>query len=232
MNIESMNAEGSLEARAAVHAALGDPARLAIVDALAVGDSSPGELADRLRLSTNLLAHHLNVLQSAGVVVRRRSDGDHRRTYLRLVSEALIGLAPAGRRIDSSRVVFVCTGNSARSQLAAALWPHRSRIPVASAGTQPAERVHPRARALARRHGFPLDGARTAHVSDVLAAGDLVVIVCDNAYERLARDRRWRRLHWSVPSPDDNDDSFESVYADLAGRIDRLVPAIDPGAAA
>lgn len=226
-----MNAELSLDARVAVHAALGEPVRLAIVDTLRVGDASPGELGRRLHLTTNLLAHHLNVLEDAGVVVRRRSDGDHRRTYLRLVSDVLDELTPT-KRIDSTRVVFVCTRNSARSQLAAAMWPHRSRVPVACAGTDPADRIHPRAVRLARRHGHPLDDARTAHVSDVLSAGDLVVVVCDTAYERLARDRRWRRLHWSVPSPDDNDLSFESVYADLAGRIEQLVPALEPGASA
>ena len=62
-----MNTElSSLEARARVHAALGDPARLAIVDALALGDASPGEIARDLGMPTNLVAHHVKVLQDAG----------------------------------------------------------------------------------------------------------------------------------------------------------------------
>ncbi|MGD9997696.1 MAG: ArsR/SmtB family transcription factor, partial [Ilumatobacteraceae bacterium] len=53
--------------RAAVHAALGEPARLAIVEALVTSDRSPKELGDRLGLPSNLLAHHLEVLEDAGV---------------------------------------------------------------------------------------------------------------------------------------------------------------------
>lgn len=133
MSVESPD----LQARARVYAALGEPARLAIVDALTLGDASPGEIAQLLELPTNLVAHHVKVLQEAGVVARSRSEGDRRHTYLRVVSESLAGLIPSPLRA-APRVVFVCTRNSARSELAAALWPHRSRIPVASAGTRPA----------------------------------------------------------------------------------------------
>jgi DNA-binding transcriptional ArsR family regulator len=73
-----MNVELSLSLirRAKIHAALGDPARLAIVDALGLGDASPGEIADGLGMPTNLVAHHVKVLQDAGLVVRTRSEGD------------------------------------------------------------------------------------------------------------------------------------------------------------
>ena len=69
-----MNAEvtGDLERRAAMHAALADPARLAITDTLADGDASPSELAAMLAMPSNLLAHHLRVLEDAGMVARRR----------------------------------------------------------------------------------------------------------------------------------------------------------------
>src|SRR6266568_4416489 len=106
--------------RAAVHAALAEPARLAVVDELLVGDRSPGELAEALGLPSNLVAHHLKVLAEAGVVARSRSEADRRRTYLRLVPEALAELVPAAV-LTAPRVIFVCTHNSARSQLAAAL---------------------------------------------------------------------------------------------------------------
>jgi protein-tyrosine-phosphatase len=221
-----MNADASLRRRARVHAALGDPARLAIVDALALGDASPGEIADDLALPTNLVAHHLNVLRDAGLVVRTRSEGDRRRTYLRLEPATLAALAPP--RFDAShRVVFVCTHNSARSQLAAALWRHRTGRAVASAGTHPAARVHPRAVTVARRHGLTLDPAGTAHVDDVVHAGDLVVAVCDNAHEELTGGAR-PRLHWSVPDPVrlGTAAAFERAYADLADRVDRLAPAL------
>ena len=75
-----------------MHAALGDPTRLAVVDALVAGDRSPHELAETLGLPSNLLAHHLRVLQDAGVVARPRSEADRRRTYVRVVPAALTGL--------------------------------------------------------------------------------------------------------------------------------------------
>lgn len=108
----------SVRERARVHAALGDPARLAIVDALRLGDASPGEIARELAMPTNLLAHHLNVLRGAGLLERTRSEADRRRSYLRLRPDALTSLsAPvaADRLPDAARVVFVCTHNSARS---------------------------------------------------------------------------------------------------------------------
>jgi protein-tyrosine-phosphatase len=218
----------ALRARARIHAALGDPARLAIVDTLTLGDASPGEIGHDLGLPTNLVAHHVKVLQDAGLVVRTRSEGDRRRTYLRLVPSVLASLAPAPMD-PAERVVFVCTHNSARSQLAAALWRDRVGGWVASAGTHPAARVHPRAVKVAHRHGLTLDPAATAHVDAVVQDGDLVVAVCDNAHESLAGPVR-PQLHWSVPDPVrvGTDDAFEAAYTDLADRIDRLAPAVGP----
>jgi DNA-binding transcriptional ArsR family regulator len=116
-----MNTEitSDLERRAAVHAALADPARLAITDTLADSDASPSELAAMLAMPSNLLAHHLRALEGAGIVTRHRSEGDRRRSYLRLVAGSLDTRAgPRGR--SARRVLFVCTANSARSHLAAA----------------------------------------------------------------------------------------------------------------
>jgi protein-tyrosine-phosphatase len=217
----------SLLVRARIHAALGDPARLAIVDALTLGDASPGEIGHDLGMPTNLVAHHLKVLQDAGLIVRTRSEGDRRRTYLRLQPDVLAQLAPPPLAEAEQRVVFVCTHNSARSQLAAALWRERVGSPVASAGTKPAARVHPRAVKVAHRHGLALDPTRTANITDVVHDGDLVIAVCDNAHEDLTGGVR-PRLHWSVPDPIrlDTDAAFEAAYTDLAGRIDRLAPAV------
>jgi protein-tyrosine-phosphatase len=225
-----MNVEWSSDvvARARLHAALGEPARLAIVDRLLLGDASPSELGHALGLASNLLAHHVKLLEQAGVVERSRSEGDHRRTYLRLRPDVLAGLGPAGA-VSAPRVVFVCTHNSARSQLAAALWRERSAVPATSAGTQPAARVHPLAVATARTHGLSLDEARTANVDEVLRTDDLVVAVCDNAHEQLAGER----LHWSVPDPASvgTDDAFDRTFRDLADRVDRLAPAVNPSGA-
>lgn len=221
-----MNAEASLQARARVHAALGDPARLAIVDALTFGDASPGEIAHTLDMPTNLVAHHIKVLTEAGLVVRTRSEGDRRRAYLRLDPDVLAALTPPSLRAGE-RVVFVCTHNSARSQLAAALWQDRVGGTVASAGTRPAVRVHPRAVKVAHRHGLHLDPTGTAHVDEVVRDDDLIIAVCDNAHEDMTGPLR-PRLHWSVPDPVrvDTDEAFEAAYTDLADRISRIAPAV------
>lgn len=215
-----------LERRARLHAALGEPARLAIVDRLVPGDASPGELGAELGVATNLLAHHLRVLQEAGVIRRVQSEGDRRRAYLQLRSEdplvrAAVSMNP---RVISMgrRIVFVCTHNSARSQLAVACFRRVSTIPVASAGTHPAARVHPGAVAAGRRHGLRLGRARTAHVDQVLDAGDLVVAVCDNVHEEM--DPAVIRLHWSIPDPVrvGTQEAFDAAYDEIARRISAL----------
>lgn len=213
-----------LTARARLHAALGEPARLAIVDRLLLGDAAPGEIGGELGLPSNLLAHHVRLLRDAGLVERSRSEGDARRTYLRLRTAALSGLVPSGVR-QARRVVFVCSHNSARSQLAAALWAERSPIPTTSAGTRPARQVHPLAVATAEAHGLSLARARPRHVDRVVRADDLVVAVCDNAHEELPPADR---LHWSVPDPAavGTGDAFDVAYRDLADRVERLAPAV------
>ena len=114
-----------------------------------------------LAMPSNLLAHHVHVLEQAGIITRRRSEGDRRRTYLQLIPGALDALAlPAARA--ALRVLFVCTANSARSHLAAALWRQASTVPAVSAGTHPAEAIDPGAIAAAGRHRLPLPGCGPA----------------------------------------------------------------------
>jgi ArsR family transcriptional regulator, arsenate/arsenite/antimonite-responsive transcriptional repressor / arsenate reductase (thioredoxin) len=223
----SVDQDPALRRRAAVHAALSDPMRLAVVDLLALSDAAPSELQSVLGVPSNLLAHHLRVLENAGLVERSRSEGDRRRTYLRLVRGALGRVATVPTR-TAPRVLFVCTHNSARSQLAAALWRLRSTIPTASAGTHPAEHVHPGAITAASRRGLALPGPRTAHLDAVARDGDLVVAVCDNAHEELPRaTARW---HWSVPDPvrAGTDDAFDHTIDNLTERIDGIAPHLRP----
>lgn len=131
----------SLQRRAEYFAALGDPVRLAIVDELVVSDRTPGELMAMTGLSSPLLTHHLDILDAAGVVVRTVSHHDRRKRFVRLVPAARPLAAPAP--VPNGSVLFVCTANSARSQLAAALWTELTGGAADSAGTEPAERVHP-----------------------------------------------------------------------------------------
>jgi protein-tyrosine-phosphatase len=224
-----MNTEinDSLEQRAAMHAALADPARLRITDTLADGDASPSELAGMLAMPSNLLAHHLRVLQEAGLVSRHRSEGDRRRTYLRLVPGALDVLAdpPALAGRGARRVLFVCTANSARSHLAAALWRRASQVPAASAGTRPAEAIALGALDAAQRHALPLPVLHPRHISDVRHDGDLVVTVCDLAHEELGG---LAAVHWSVPDPVPAGDpgSFDAALAELSRRVGLLAPRV------
>jgi protein-tyrosine-phosphatase/DNA-binding transcriptional ArsR family regulator len=216
-----------LERRAAVHAALADVTRLQIVDLLRVGDVSASEMGAALGVTSNLLAHHVNVLERAGLVQRRRSEGDARRSYLSLMQ----GWTPSGAigsnnvAATPQRVLFVCTANTARSHLAAALWRRASRVRVASAGTHPGEQVNPRAVAVAKRHGLKLPEIAPRLLSDAIREGDLVITVCDRAHEELG-DLGW--AHWSVPDPVavDADDAFEAAYEELAARVDALAPRV------
>jgi protein-tyrosine-phosphatase/DNA-binding transcriptional ArsR family regulator len=204
------------------HAALGDPARLAIVDELAVSDRAPVELRRRFGLESNLLAHHLDVLEAVGLIVRSRSSGDGRRRYVHLVRSALVGLVPHGH-LEPGRALFVCTRNSARSQLAAALWRSMTGEPAESAGTRPADRIHPGATAAARRAHLDLGAAPPRPLSELDDLPDLVVTVCDNAHEELNAPDRW--LHWSIPDPVPvgTRQAFDAALTELRERIDSLL---------
>jgi protein-tyrosine-phosphatase/DNA-binding transcriptional ArsR family regulator len=226
VNIESMNIEvmTSVEVRAAKHAALSEPARLRIVDLLTLGDLSPTEIRVALGMPANLITHHLNVLEAVGMISRSRSEADKRRSYVQLVPASLDGLVP-GLVERVSRVVFVCSQNSARSQLAAALWRQESSIPSASAGTHPANRIAPGAIAAAQRHGLDLGTAAPHALGDVLTATDFVVTVCDNAHEDVGVSGA---VHWSIPDPVQVGTAvaFDRAYLELQRRITDLAPRL------
>jgi protein-tyrosine-phosphatase/DNA-binding transcriptional ArsR family regulator len=209
-------------ARAAKYSALGDPARLAIVDELVLSDRAPVELRRLLGIESNLLSHHLDVLEHVGMICRSASSGDGRRRYVHLVRESLHDLMP-GQRIRPQRVLFVCTRNSARSQLAAALWRSIAGAPAESAGTHPADRVHPRAVAAAKRAGFDIAGSTPQMLDHVAILPDIVVTVCDQAHEELDPDDQW--LHWSVPDPVavGTKLAFDDVVTELRERITALL---------
>jgi protein-tyrosine-phosphatase/DNA-binding transcriptional ArsR family regulator len=211
----------SLVARARAHAALGDPLRLTIVDELAASDRTPADLRARTGLSSNLLAYHLDVLEDAGIVARCQSSGDGRRRYVCLRRGALPELPTPS--LDPQAALFVCSQNSARSQLAAALWRHETGASGTSAGTHPATRVHPGAVAAAKRAGLDLAGAHPRHLTDVADRPELVVTVCDRAHEELAPPADW--LHWSVPDPVEGGTrrAFDTTVRDLRDRIAALV---------
>lgn len=221
-----MPADSTVIARAARHAALGDAVRLAIVDELAHSDRASVELAEQFGIATNLLAHHLDVLERVGLIERSRSSGDGRRRYVHLRSGAFEGLAPRGR-VRKGRALFVCSANSARSQLAGALWRELTHEPAASAGTHPASRVHPGAIAAAARAGLDLTSATPHDLREVKSYPPLMITVCDRAHEELEADATW--LHWSIPDPVPvgTKAAFDATVQELRERIVALVAAAE-----
>jgi protein-tyrosine-phosphatase/DNA-binding HxlR family transcriptional regulator len=217
--------------RATIHAALADPHRVEIVDELAMSDRSPSELSDMLGLGSNLLAHHLRVLEGVGVVERQSSAGDGRRRYVRLVPDALTAIAEPRFTLVARNVLFVCTANSARSQLAAAVWNDQGEVPASSAGTRPADRIHPGAVAAASRAGLDLGKSHTRSIEQVGERPDLVVTVCDVAREEYPTPRDGVRvLHWSIPDParSASPAAFDEVLRRVSSRIDALAPHVLP----
>ena len=203
-------------ARAERFSALGDPVRLAIVDELSRSDRAPVELQTIVDLPSNLLAHHLDVLERVGLITRHRSSGDGRRRYVHLETSAFTQLAPV--RTIPTTALFVCTHNSARSQLAAALWEARTGQHAESAGTHPAERIHPGALQAARRARLSLAGS-PQHLDDIASQPSLVVTVCDRAHEELDAPASW--LHWSIPDPvpAGSKAAFDAALHELDDRI-------------
>lgn len=212
--------------RAEVHAALGDECRLMMVDALAHGDLSVQELGELVDLPGNLLAHHLGVLERAGLIERRVSEGDRRRRYVTLRRGVFADLVPT---VDTGagRVLFVCSHNSARSQYAAARWGQRTGMPAESAGSDPAERVNPTAVRLAAEVGLDLSAAVPRGYGDLRTSADLVVSVCDRAREAKLPDAG-RHVHWSIPDPvrDGGVGAFRAAFAEIDARIEDLAAGL------
>jgi ArsR family transcriptional regulator, arsenate/arsenite/antimonite-responsive transcriptional repressor / arsenate reductase (thioredoxin) len=219
--------DAGLAARARAHAALGEPARLAIVEDLVVSDRAPKELGARLGIPSNLLAHHLEVLEAAGLIERTASAGDGRRRYVHLVRRWASGFGVV-RGTPPREMLFVCTRNSARSQLAAALWTARTGRRARSAGTRPAPRVHRGAVAAARRAGLSLVDAVPTELDEV-PAGVQVVTVCDLVHEELDPAPGW--WHWSIPDPVERGGAaaFDAVVAELDERITSVTRASGGG---
>jgi protein-tyrosine-phosphatase len=210
-----------LEIRARRHAALGDPRRLLIVDALSFGDLAIADLVVLTEMPGSLLVHHLDILEDEGLVERRVSEGDRRRRYVALRWDNLPS-NPAEASLAVQSVAFVCTHNSARSQFAAALWEQTTGMVTSSAGSQPAAAVHPKAVKVAAEYGIDISDAQPAGY-DELKNPDLVVSVCDRAFESGAPEAV-HQSHWSVPDPvlAGRIDSFRSAFNEIYQRVEHM----------
>lgn len=208
--------------RARIHAALGDESRLAIVDLLSLGDLSVQEIGATVERPGNLLAHHLDVLESAGLISRRVSEGDRRRRYIVLNRETLTGLMPS-QMLQPTSVLFVCSHNSARSQYAAGRWAQLTGTKAESAGVDPAPRVNPTAVSVAAELGVDLSSATPKGYDSISVVPDLVVSVCDRARESDLPEAG-RNLHWSIPDPVavGRVAAFRSAFAQIDARLEDL----------
>lgn len=171
----------------------------------------------------NLLAHHLDVLEFAGLISRRVSEGDRRRRYVVFNRPRLVDLVSARARIPEV-VLFVCSHNSARSQYAAARWETATGRPALSAGSTPAPRVNPTAVRIAAELGVDLSSAVPRGYDAVEVVPDLLVSVCDRAREGDLPDAGYR-VHWSIPDPvaAGRSDAFRRAFSEIDSRIEAFL---------
>ena len=210
----------SSKRRAQVFAALGDELRLEIVEELACSDRTPGELIEKFKTGSALLAHHLDVLESAGLINRTESHADRRKRFVRLVNRNL-DLIDSAHTLN--QVVFVCRQNSARSQIAAAIWKSMTGQIAVSAGTEPAPKLHPLTIKVAELHQLDLSEAKPRRFARADAKGKKVITVCDQSHDELVDPLT--RLHWSMPDPAELGTmaAFEKTFQELVERIQPLV---------
>jgi protein-tyrosine-phosphatase/DNA-binding transcriptional ArsR family regulator len=218
--------------------------RWGLLKALTLSDCRVHELVEITGQPMNLVSYHLKKLRDDDVVTTRRSDADGRdvyysvdvarlRTLFRAAGGALHPLLGGDSAVSEpieGRVLFVCTHNSARSQMAEGLLRAHSggRIEVYSAGSEPTD-VHPlaveqmaaRGIDISRQHAKSID-AFTGQVFDY------VVTVCDLARE-VCPTFPGESIHWSLPDPAVIEDAearrhaFAWTARQLEGRITALL---------
>ena len=234
----------------------GHPLRWRLLSELARSDLRVGELCALAGHRQSLVSYHLRQLRDGGLVSMRRSAADGRDTYYvldlarcgELLSSAGVSLHPglaltprprAGRERGSAlaRVLFLCTGNSARSQIAEALAEQLSdgAVSAASAGSQP-KPLHPNAVRVMRDRGIDLAERRSKHLSEFAGQRfDYVISLCDRVREVCPEFPGGPELiHWSIPDPARNSGTdeetlsgFERTATELCTRIGFLIEAIE-----
>ncbi|MFC4056267.1 helix-turn-helix domain-containing protein [Actinomadura syzygii] len=229
------------------------PLRWRLLAELAGGDHRVRELVARVGEPQNLVSYHLRLLRRGGLVTARRSSFDARDSYYHLdldrcadalaatgsaLHPALPGPAPHPAPPSSrrARVLFACTGNSARSPVAEALLRHhaRGRVEVTSGGSRPAARVHPAAVELLReRYGIDIARQRPRGLDDLADRPfDHVITLCDRVREVCPEfGGRPRPAHWSIPDPAaaEDGDAFARTVTEIDTRVRHLVPVLAPG---
>jgi protein-tyrosine-phosphatase len=234
------------------------PLRWWLLRELAHSDRAVRELSALVGEQQSLVSYHLGQLRDGGLVRTRRSSADRRDSYytidlaacreqlqaagsalhpgLWLVAEQLPARrAPAARR-RPPRVLFLCTGNSARSQIAEALLVQMSEgtVVAASAGSHP-KPLHPNAVRAMEKRGIDISGNRTKSMHEFLAQRfDVVITLCDRVKEVCPEfPSHPDHVHWSIPDPaleGSNDratmPAFTRLVAELETRIEFLLDGL------
>jgi protein-tyrosine-phosphatase/DNA-binding transcriptional ArsR family regulator len=231
----------------------GHPLRWRLLAELARSDRRVGELCELAGRRQSLVSYHLRRLRDGGVVSVRRSAADGRDTYYvldlarcgELLASAGIALhpglaptVPAGRKpgFAAARVLFLCTGNSARSQMAEALSERMSdgAVRAVSAGSHP-KPLHPNAVRVMRDRGIDISGRRSKHLREFGDRRfDYVISLCDRVREICPEFPGAPELiHWSIPDParepggnEETLPAFERTAAELETRIGFLIGAL------
>ncbi|MEV1243173.1 ArsR family transcriptional regulator [Nonomuraea sp. NPDC050022] len=207
------------------------PLRWALMTELASSDRRVRELVAAVDEPQNLVSYHLGLLRTAGLVVARRSSFDGRDSYYHLdlagcvtaFSDAAIALHPALVPTDRGRprggsVLFLCTGNSARSPMAEALLRRRvDGVEVTSAGSHPAARLHPNTvRVLREDYDIDLEARRPQSLDEVAGRRfDYVITLCDKIREVPRDHGSAATTHWSLPNPSDAADTDSATYPEF-----------------
>jgi protein-tyrosine-phosphatase/DNA-binding transcriptional ArsR family regulator len=231
------------------------PLRWRLLHELVQSDRAVTELMMLVDEPQSLVSYHLRLLREGGLVTARRSSADGRESYyaidLLACREALnsagsalhpsLGLAPAAPECPRARsarrrrrVLFLCTGNSARSQIAEALLERMSdgTIETASAGSHP-KRLHPNAVRVLRSYGIDITANRTKHLDEFRSQRiDTLITLCDRVREVCPEfSSRPELVHWSVadPSLEGATDrasypAFQRTAAELETRIRFRLP--------
>jgi protein-tyrosine-phosphatase/DNA-binding transcriptional ArsR family regulator len=231
------------------------PLRWRLLSELARTDRRVGELCELAGRRQSLVSYHLRQLRDGGVVSVRRSAADRRDIYYmldvagcgELLASAGVALHPAltpttppdvRRKRDSTlaHLLFLCTGNSARSQMAEALCAHLSdgAVSAVSAGSHP-KPLHPNAMRVMRDRGIDISGRRSKHLSEFAGSRfDYVISLCDRVREVCPDFPGAPELiHWSIPDParepgrdEETRPAFERTSAEVETRMRFLIGAI------
>lgn len=230
----------------------GHAVRWNVLTSLAHSDYRVQDLVEQLSLPQNLVSYHLRQLREGQLVTERRSAADERAVFYHLDLERFQALylaaaemlhpavtaqvtAPLAqedlrRNQAPLRVLFLCTENSARSQMAEALLRHLSHgtMQAFSAGSQPAEELHPLARRCMERLGIDMSHAVPKHFEVYRGQRfDAIITVCDRVLETCPTfPDDPERIHWSFLDPATVQGSeaerlhaFEQISLQLTTRI-------------